>query len=404
MTSTILAAADLTVTGGNTAVSIISLVLGLAALGAGIFTAIDANKYSDQAHQAAGAPKMLWLIGAPIAGLIGCACCFILGLIMPGIWFGVYKKKVEAAQGGGFGAPGFGGPQPYGGPPAGGAPGAPGGFPPPAGGQGGFVGSRRPERRIHRICPMSPKSPFPVLPAPQAALRPGGRQAPRRAPGWGRFWPDAFDDDDFFGSNAVVLQQYGAVRRDEQLPAALMLLRFVGIRHHDSQNRVRHGNLGFFQQQQTAFLTDVPEERHQPQCSIRKFCFISEFGFRPFALTQPQTGASPDGRMPFDTFQIRNQPLHRLGQPRKPVFALLRRQNGHGCNEVDADGAVLGRPKILECLLDAFVDARYGHPRSTNGIEKRRERPELAVAGRLFHGRLRQPDKVVFVLIRRTFE
>ena len=138
MTSTILAAADLTVTGGNTAVSIISLVLGLAALGAGIFTAIDANKYSDQAHQAAGAPKMLWLIGAPIAGLIGCACCFILGLIMPGIWFGVYKKKVEAAQGGGFGAPGFGGPQPYGGPPAGGAPGAPGGFPPPAGGQGGF--------------------------------------------------------------------------------------------------------------------------------------------------------------------------------------------------------------------------------------------------------------------------
>ncbi|MGI6098724.1 MAG: Hsp20/alpha crystallin family protein [Kiritimatiellia bacterium] len=35
--------------------------------------------------------------------------------------------------------------------------------------------------------------------APQAALRPGGRQAPRRAPGWGRFWPDAFDDDDFFG-------------------------------------------------------------------------------------------------------------------------------------------------------------------------------------------------------------
>ncbi|MGI6496579.1 MAG: Hsp20/alpha crystallin family protein [Kiritimatiellia bacterium] len=35
--------------------------------------------------------------------------------------------------------------------------------------------------------------------APQVGRRPGGRLAPNRAPGWGRFWPDAFDDDDFFG-------------------------------------------------------------------------------------------------------------------------------------------------------------------------------------------------------------
>lgn len=132
MTSTILAAADFTVMGGNAALSVISIVLGLAALGAGIFVAVDANKYSDQAHQAAGAPKMLWLVGGPLVGFISCACCAFLGLIIPILWFAVYKKKVEAAQGGGFA---FGGPQPYGGPPPGGPP--PGGFgtpPPPPGG------------------------------------------------------------------------------------------------------------------------------------------------------------------------------------------------------------------------------------------------------------------------------
>lgn len=133
MTSTILAASDISY-GVSGPLQVVSWILGLAVLGASIYTAIDANKYSDQAHQAAGAPKMLWVVGAPIAGVIGCACCFILGAIMPALWFGVYKKKADAAQGGGYGA-GFGGPQPYGGPPAGGPP---GGFPPPAGPPGGF--------------------------------------------------------------------------------------------------------------------------------------------------------------------------------------------------------------------------------------------------------------------------
>ena len=138
-TTGILGAADLTIAGGNTVLSIIQLLLGLAVLGAGIYTAVDANKYSDQAHQAAGMQKMLWVIGGPLLGVIGCACCFPLGLIAPIAWFAVYKKKVEAAQSGGgfgFGAPppppgGFGGPPPpggFGGPPP---PPQGGGFPPP---------------------------------------------------------------------------------------------------------------------------------------------------------------------------------------------------------------------------------------------------------------------------------
>ncbi len=153
--TSILAATDFTTTGGGGAIQIFSILLGLAALGAGIYTAIDANKYSDEAHTAAGAPKMLWVIGGPVGGVISLCCCFVVGLILPILWFAVYKKKVEAAQGGGFG---FGGPPP-----------PPGGFggPPPGGGY-------QPPPRWHQPPPpvVATRRPRP-LPAVASRPRPG---------------------------------------------------------------------------------------------------------------------------------------------------------------------------------------------------------------------------------------
>lgn len=141
--SGVLAATDYVGFGASGIVQVISIILGLATLAAGIFVAVDANKYPDTAHQAAGAPKGAWIGGGIVGGILGLCCCFPLGLIVPILWFAVYKKKVEAGQGGpGFGGPpgGYGGPPPgggYGGPPPGGGfggpppGGQPGGFPPP---------------------------------------------------------------------------------------------------------------------------------------------------------------------------------------------------------------------------------------------------------------------------------
>ena len=132
--NSILASADVAIGTGNAFLSIIQIITGLASIGLGIFVAIDANKYSDEAHKAAGAPKMLWVIGGPLVGIL-CCCSYVLGFVIPALWFFVFKKKVEAAQGGGFG---YGGPPPppggFGGPPPGGFGGPPppgGGYPPP---------------------------------------------------------------------------------------------------------------------------------------------------------------------------------------------------------------------------------------------------------------------------------
>lgn len=132
--SGVLAATDYIGFGAGGVLQIISLILGLATLAAGIYTAIDANKYPDEAHQAAGAPKVAWIAGGIVGGILGVCCCFPLGLIAPILWFAVFKKKVEAAPGqSGFGGPpgGYGGTPPGGPPPSGPPPGGPGGFSPP---------------------------------------------------------------------------------------------------------------------------------------------------------------------------------------------------------------------------------------------------------------------------------
>ncbi len=137
---------------GNGVSTIISLVLSLALLGAGIFVAVDAGKRPDWAHQQAGAAKGLW-IGLGIAGGVLGLCCCILGLPVPIIWFAVYRNKVIAAEQGGP-HQGYGGPPPggYGGPPPGYGPPPGGGFPPPPPAGGGF--------------PPPPGGGFPPPPAP----------------------------------------------------------------------------------------------------------------------------------------------------------------------------------------------------------------------------------------------
>lgn len=145
ITGTVLAATDFTSFRGGGGSRIFTILLGLAALAASILLAVDAGKRSEQAFQAAGTQKSLW-VGLGIGGgVLGLCCCPVFGAIAPAVWFASFRHKVDAAEGGGggFGGPpgGYGGPPPgYGGPPggyqppSGGFDGPPGGYQPPSGG------------------------------------------------------------------------------------------------------------------------------------------------------------------------------------------------------------------------------------------------------------------------------
>lgn len=88
---------------------------GLAMLAFGIWTAVDAGKYPDEAFRAIGTSKSTWQVWPVVLGFL----CGIGALIMGIIWFTSKKAAVEQAAGGGggYGMPPQGG---YGGPPQGG--------------------------------------------------------------------------------------------------------------------------------------------------------------------------------------------------------------------------------------------------------------------------------------------
>ncbi len=81
----------------------IGIIIGLAALGFGIYTAVDAGKYPDEAFRAVGTSKSTWQIWPIVGGVL----CGIVAIVMGAIWFSSKKAEVEraAAGGGGFGAP-----------------------------------------------------------------------------------------------------------------------------------------------------------------------------------------------------------------------------------------------------------------------------------------------------------
>ncbi len=105
-------------------------VINIVFIGLGIWVAVDASKYPDWVWQSTGQNKVLWQILPIVIGL----CCGCFGLIPVLIYFLNIKKKLDAAQGGGYGG-GYPPQQGYGQPgyPPQGGYGQPGY--PPAGGQ-----------------------------------------------------------------------------------------------------------------------------------------------------------------------------------------------------------------------------------------------------------------------------
>jgi hypothetical protein len=96
------------------------LLISVAVLAFGIYTAIDASRYPAWAFSQTGSPKWLFQVVAPIFGLL----CGIVAIILGIMWFASKKAQVVRAVAGGQGVqPGMYGtsgppPAPWGSPPA----------------------------------------------------------------------------------------------------------------------------------------------------------------------------------------------------------------------------------------------------------------------------------------------
>ena len=82
-------------------VLLLSVLLFFLPLALGIWTAVDASRYPDQAFERAGTNKMLWIV-LPIVGIVACGIVAIVAAI---VWFSSYKARVAdaAAHGGTIG-------------------------------------------------------------------------------------------------------------------------------------------------------------------------------------------------------------------------------------------------------------------------------------------------------------
>lgn len=76
----------------SAATELLVLALFVVPVGAGLWSALDANQFSEVDFTAAGTSKSLW-VAVPLAGLFVC----LLGLVAAALWFLVYRRRVVAA-------------------------------------------------------------------------------------------------------------------------------------------------------------------------------------------------------------------------------------------------------------------------------------------------------------------
>ena len=74
-------------------VILLSGLLFFLPLALGIWTALDASRYPEQAFERAGTNKTLWIV-LPIVGIVACGIVTIVSAI---VWFSSYKSRVAAA-------------------------------------------------------------------------------------------------------------------------------------------------------------------------------------------------------------------------------------------------------------------------------------------------------------------
>jgi hypothetical protein len=81
-------------------VNAVTIIIGLAIIGLGIWVLVDANGHPDWAWQRTGQNKMVWMIVPIVAAFL----CGLVTIVMTIIYFTSIKPKLVAAEQSGGGA------------------------------------------------------------------------------------------------------------------------------------------------------------------------------------------------------------------------------------------------------------------------------------------------------------